>query len=43
MDAIKAVDIDAEGTFKYILVTLTGGGKMKTIVRGYRWAGYHGG
>jgi hypothetical protein len=46
MDGIKSVEIDAEGTFKYILVTLTKKVEdvkvSKTIVRGYKWAGYHG-
>lgn len=44
MDDIKDVDIEAEGTFKYILIKVTkkSDGKNKIIVRGYNWAEYHG-
>ena len=42
MDEVEDVNIEANGTFKYILIKLTGGGKTKTIVRGYNWAEYHG-
>lgn len=46
MDGIEEVDIDSNGTFKYILIKLTiqksGGAASKLIVRGYSWAGNHG-
>ncbi len=47
MDNIKQADIEAEGTFKYILIKLTkikndGKSTSKIIVRGYKWAEYHG-
>lgn len=43
---LKEVDIDADGTFKYILIKVFGSkkgeGTAKTIVRGYRRCPYHG-
>ena len=49
MDEVATVDIDSNGTFKYILVKLTStksedaaSKSSKLIVRGYSWAGYHG-
>ncbi len=49
MDDVTEVDIEANGTFKYILIKLTsktpgvdGKIRTKTIVRGYNWAEYHG-
>ena len=44
MEKVPEVDIESDGVFKYILVELTDkkSGKVKTIVRGYEWAEYHG-
>lgn len=46
MDAIEEVNIEQNGTFKYILIRLsrTSEGKVedKVIVRGFQWAEYHG-
>ena len=42
MDAIKEVEIDSDGTFKYILIKISQEDERKTIVRGYGWAEYHG-
>ena len=42
MENIKEVDIEADGTFKYILIKLIDKEKSKFIVRGYNWAMYHG-
>ncbi len=45
MGSVTEVDIDDNGTFKYILIKIfTTGDKStsKLIVRGYGWAGYHG-
>ena len=43
LDKVEEVDIDAEGRMKYILIEVEDAtGKMKTIVRGYKWADYHG-
>lgn len=46
LQELKEVDIDPEGTFKYILIKVYGpekGGKepAKTIVRGYKRCPYH--
>jgi phosphohistidine phosphatase len=42
LDKVEEVDIDAEGRMKYILIEVEDAtGKMKTIVRGYKWADYH--
>ena len=41
MNDIPNVDIDT-GKFKYILIKVTDQDRSKYIVRGYRWAGYHG-
>lgn len=40
---IPNVDIDGEGTFKYILIQITKKSNLepRIIVRGYKWAGYH--
>lgn len=43
LDAVQDVQIDGEGVFKYILIELKDKqGKTKTIVRGFKWAEYHG-
>ena len=42
LDSVADVDIDPNGTFKYILIEIKKGGAKKTIVRGYAWAEYHG-
>lgn len=47
LQSIKEVDIDPEGTFKYILIKVNGspeGEKVtsKMIVRGYKHCPYHG-
>lgn len=49
MEGVDFVDIDSNGTFKYILIKLTNRKSegsaskgSKLIVRGYSWAGYHG-
>ena len=42
LDSIADVDIDSEGRFKYILIEVSHAGKKKCVVRGYKWAGYHG-
>ena len=43
LDKVADVDIDANGTFKYILIQIqTKDGVSKEIVRGYQWAEYHG-
>ncbi|RWS31285.1 janus A-like protein [Leptotrombidium deliense] len=43
MESLPKVDID-EGTFKYVLVKLKSkdSSDEMTIVRGYKWASYHG-
>ena len=40
---VPNVDIDDEGTFKYILVQITNESNRESrlIVRGYKWADYH--
>ncbi len=45
LDSIEDVDIDDSGRFKYILIKIWPLNDEKTfkyIVRGYKWAGYHG-
>lgn len=43
LDKVPEVDIDADGVFKYVLIELKDKqGLSKTIVRGYKWAEYHG-
>lgn len=45
MDSVEEVDIDGDGTFKYILIKVSTTGDnptSKLVVRGYGWAGYHG-
>lgn len=46
MNDIEDVEIEANGTFKYILIELTSDSdekvKSKVVVRGYNWAEYHG-
>ena len=43
MDKIADVNIDPEGTFKYIQVELKDSSdNKKIIIRGFRWADYHG-
>lgn len=46
---IPDVDIDPEGVFKYVLIRVRAAapsespaGESKDIVRGYKWAEYHG-
>lgn len=46
---IPDVDIDSDGVFKYVLIRVhttppsgTAAGENKEIVRGYKWAEYHG-
>lgn len=45
---IPEVDIDSDGIFKYVLIRVHAGGSSgapaeeKEIVRGYKWAEYHG-
>ena len=46
---IADVDIDPDGVFKYVLIRVHAAppseapaGKSKEIVRGYKWAEYHG-
>ncbi|XP_044634278.1 14 kDa phosphohistidine phosphatase isoform X2 [Equus asinus] len=46
---IPDVDIDSDGVFKYVLIRVhaappsgTPAGESKEIVRGYKWAEYHG-
>ncbi|NWQ64790.1 PHP14 phosphatase, partial [Neopipo cinnamomea] len=43
MAAVRDVEVDPEGTFKYILVRLQrpGGGEQRDIVRGTRAAEFH--
>lgn len=40
--AIEDVDIDGSGRFKYVLIKCSVGERSKFIVRGYKWAEYHG-
>ncbi len=46
MEDVEDVDIEGDGMFKYILIELTKTmdekTKTKIIVRGYKWAEYHG-
>ena len=45
LDSVEDVDIDESGRFKYILVKvwpLDDEKTFKYIVRGYKWAEYHG-
>ncbi|XP_066993413.2 14 kDa phosphohistidine phosphatase [Anabrus simplex] len=48
LNSIPAIEIDPEGTFKYILIkvygpdTPKGSEPYKMIVRGFKWAAYHG-
>jgi len=45
MDTVEDVDMDSNGTFKYILIKVSTAGNKpnsKLIVRGYSWAEYHG-
>jgi hypothetical protein len=41
---LPEVDIDAKGRFKYILIRATDSAtkEKKMIVRGYKWASFHG-
>jgi len=41
MDSLADVDIDSEGVFKYILISVSDGKKKKHIVRGYASEEYH--
>jgi phosphohistidine phosphatase len=46
--SIPEVEIDPDGTFKYVLIKVYGAKKssspeeVKTIVRGFKWGAYHG-
>jgi phosphohistidine phosphatase len=46
--SVPEVDIDSDGTFKYVLIKVYGSKKssspeeVKTIVRGFKWGEYHG-
>jgi hypothetical protein len=40
--SLPSVDIDPEGTFKYVLVKATKGGESKFIVTGYTDCAFHG-
>lgn len=46
--SIPEVEIDPNGTFKYVLIKVYGAKKsssseeVKTIVRGFKWGEYHG-
>lgn len=44
LDQIPDVDIDPDGVFKYVLIRVHAApaGQSKEIVRGYKWAEYHG-
>lgn len=46
MNNVEEVNIEGDGTFKYILIKLTSKTEGKTlskvIVRGYSWAEFHG-
>jgi len=42
LDQIPNVEIDANGRFKYILIKLKKSDEEKYIVRGFKWAEYHG-
>ncbi|PSN49970.1 14 kDa phosphohistidine phosphatase [Blattella germanica] len=45
---VPEVDIDPDGTFKYVLIKVYGAKKgsdseeVKTVVRGFSWGAYHG-
>ena len=42
MSLDQEVDIDASGTYKYVLIKLHfGDGSFKVLVRGYSWGEYH--
>jgi phosphohistidine phosphatase len=46
--SIPEVEIDSDGTFKYVLIKVYGAtgsaspDEVKTIVRGFKWGEYHG-
>jgi hypothetical protein len=42
LDSFENVNIASEGRFKYIQIRLRYNNEEKTIVRGYKWAEYHG-
>lgn len=49
LSQIPDVDIDSDGVFKYVLIRVHAvppsgapAGESKEIVRGYKWAEYHG-
>mgnify|MGYP000123688926 FL=1 len=42
IDDLPDVDIDSNGRFKYILIKVIDDDKSKFLVRGYKWAAYHG-
>ena len=42
LSSVPEVQIDADGVFKYVLITVEhGGGARHTLVRGHAWAAYH--
>ncbi len=42
MEDLAAVEIDDKGTFKYIQIIASGGGKTRTVIRGRGDCEYHG-
>ena len=42
LKAVEDVEIDGTGRFKYILIRVYADEKSKYIVRGHKWAEYHG-
>ena len=40
--SFESVSIDPNGRFKYILIKLKHNNQEKYLVRGYKWAEYHG-
>jgi hypothetical protein len=42
MEAVADVDIDDDGVFKYVLISVSKDGHSKPIVRGYKSEEYHG-
>ncbi|KAJ8866549.1 hypothetical protein PR048_032408 [Dryococelus australis] len=41
LETVADVDIDPEGTFKYVLIKVHDSEESKLIVRGWKWAEYH--
>jgi hypothetical protein len=38
---VAEVDVDFDGVFKYVLITVEHAGASRTLVRGHAWAAYH--